>query len=248
MSTAKQRYLQEISTEWGYLATWLPSRSVELGQTGLFDGKEVAIDDNIGRHGYEFTVDTDPSATNLAYSSSGATSIGAAAGASIATGECASVEVSFSRAGSILLHAYQAREERIREIHALKVRILELDQRAEWPPNQAVIVSVVRAERATVMVAAEKGASATCQVEVGDALGNLADPSLGLQLTSSRGMHTTVASQGPLTPMYQAMILKRSLLGGTSVRRALKSPGATSADDPLSAVADNDFALCAFGA
>jgi hypothetical protein len=248
MASARDRYLSEIASQWQYLPTWLPGRAVRLGQTGVFEDGSVQVDDDISASGFSFTEDVDQSTSSLSYCSQRAVSWGWAGGAGSPTGERADVEVSFSRANAILFHAHEAVEHRIANLSELKSRILELDRKAAWAKNKAVVVSVVTARSTTVLISSSAGASVTCEAKAGAALGSLADPELGLKQRSARNMDTTLVAEGALTPLYQALVLRKGMLGGSQVKRALRGADALAADDPLRAAVDSEFALCAIPA
>jgi hypothetical protein len=106
------------------------------------------------------------------------------------------------------------------------------------------VISVVTAAHATVLISSGRNGAVRCSATAGQALGNLADPRLGLGLTSKRSMHTTILAAGQLTPMYQALVLRRGLRG-SKVEQALRGAEAIDASDPLRGAVDDDFALCA---
>jgi hypothetical protein len=240
--------MSEIARQWGYLVTWLPSRTVEPGQTGRFDGMQVDVDGHLRDQRIEFAISRDDSTTNLEYRSAKAVSVGWSASASTATGERAELDISFSRESAVVLDVHHAVEHRIDDLGRIKRRILELDRRSGWDKGRAVVVSVVWAERATVMIASARDAAVRCEAKVGEGLGNLADPRLELRLTAEKSMHTTIVSAGHLTPMYQAMILRRGLTGARSLQSALRGAESMDASDPLRDAFDDDFALCAVAA
>jgi len=248
MASTSERYMREIATQWGYLVTWLPSRTVELGQTGRFDGMQVQVDGQISDDGLNIVASDDKSSTDLEYNTSKAVSFDWSAGASVATGERAELEISFSRANAVVLHVHEGVEHRVANLSELKRGILELDERSSWEKGRAVIVSVVVASRATVLISSGRSASVHCEAAAGQALSNLADPRVGLRQTSKRSMHTTILAAGQLTPMYQALILRKGVLGSRSVEGSLRGPETMDAADPLREAIDDDFALCAVSA
>jgi hypothetical protein len=240
--------MSEIARQWGYLVTWLPGRTVELGQTGEFDGIQVEIDSHVSDDlGLAVQTSSDPNTTELEYRSAGAVDVRWSAGVSTLTGERAGLEIAFTRENAVVLDLHRAVEHRIANVAEVKDRILEAERRSGWHRRRAVVVSVVAAQRATIMISSARDSQVTCDAEVGQALGNLANPQLGLALTSQKSMHTTLISAGELTPMYQALIMRRSLTGSRSFDKALRGLEAMDANDPLREAIDDDFALCAVG-
>jgi hypothetical protein len=57
-------------------------------------------------------------------------------------------------------------------------------------------------------------------------------------------MHTSILAAGQLTPMYQALVLRKGLRG-SRVEHALRGPETIDASDPLREAIDDEFALCA---
>ncbi len=248
MASLSESYMREIASQWGYLVTWLPSRTVRLGQTGRFDGIQVHIDGDIGQDGFSFSEDSDDNESELEYNSAGAVSFGWSAGAGLVTGERAEFEVSFSREKAIVLHLHGAVEHRVGKLKELKRAILKIDARSGWEKHRAVVVSVVNAASSTVLISSGQDASVRCEARAGEALGNLANPRIALQRTSSHSMHTALVSQGGLTPLYQALVMRKGMLGSRSLEGALRGPETMDASDPLRDAIDDDFALCAVGA
>ena len=240
-------YMREIAAQWSYLPTWLPSRTVRLGQTGTFNGTMVNIDSDLSDEGMAFSEEQDDSGTELEYHSAGAVSYGWSAGAALATGERAQLQISFSRANAIVLDACGAVEHRISNLKDLKKEILSRDRRSEWPKHRAVVVSVVHAKSATVLISSAADSSVTCEANAGQALGNLADPHLELKRTAVRSMQSSIVSEGNLTPLHQALVLRKGLLGSRTLEGALRGPETMDVGDPLREAIDEDFALCAVG-
>jgi hypothetical protein len=245
MTSISERYLREIGAQWGYLATWLPSRTVELGQSGRFDGVQVHVDGHIGDDGLPVVASQDRNTTDLEYGTSKAVSIDWIAGASTVIGDRAELEIAFSRANAVVLHIHEGVEHRVANLSEIKRGILALDARSGWDRKRAVIVSAVAAARATVLISSGRGGSVRCEAAVGEALGNLADPRLALRRTARKSMHTTIIAEGHLTPIYQALVLRKGLLGSPSLEGALRGPETMDAGDPLREAIDDDFALCA---
>lgn len=219
---------------------------MRLGQHGVFVDGTVNVDDDIASSGFVLDEDSDATTSSLSYSSENAVEWGWAAGAGVPSGERADVAVTFSRAHAVLFHAYEAVEHRIANLAQLKAHILELDRRAAWEKNRAVIVSVVAARSTTALISSSANAAITCDAKAGAALGSLADPAVGLKLRTARNMHTTVVAEGSLTPLYQALVLRRGVLGGSNLKSALRGADALAADDPLRDAVDEEFALCAY--
>jgi hypothetical protein len=245
MTGIDEIYMREIATQWSYLPTWLPSRTVRLGQTGTFDGTKVNIESDLAAEGIAFSHEQDENESEMEYHSAGAVSYGWTAGAELATGERAQLEISFSRQNAIVLDACGAVEHRITNLEGLKKEIL--GREAQWPKRRAVIVSVVHAGSTTVLISSAADSSVTCEANGGQALGNLADPRLGLKRTASRSMGTTIVSEGNLTPIHQALVLRKGLVGSPSLEAALRGPETMDFSDPLREAIDEDFALCAVG-
>jgi hypothetical protein len=248
MSGIDEIYMREIAAQWSYLPTWLPGRTVRLGQTGTFDGTQVNVESDLANEGIAFSQEHDESETELEYHSAGAVSYGWTVGAAIATGERAQLQISFSRENAIVLDACGAVEHRITNLKGLKEEILTRDGRSQWPKRRAVIVSVVHAKSTTVLISSANDSSVTCEANAGQALGNLADPRLELKRSAARSMQTAIISDGDFTPIHQALVLRKGLFGSRTLEGALRGPETMDASDPLREVIDEDFALCAVAA
>lgn len=245
MTSIRNRYLDEISNAWGYIPAWLPNRTVRLGDVGPFIAGGLDADGSLASFGIDFRSRQDANSSNLEYRTAKAVSIEWQSGVGLPSGESAELEINFARESALVVHLHAAVERRIDNLAEIKQRILELDRRSGWPSGRAVVVSVVHATNATVLISASKDARVRCEARVGEALGNLADPRLELRQTAERSMHTTIVSKGELTPLYQAMVLRRRPLGGRNVESAVRghdNGGAASAW--VNSVVDEDFTLC----
>lgn len=240
--------MREIASQWSYLVTWLPNRTVRLGDIGAFDGMKVNVDSSLDEKGISFSTDCDENASQLEYASANAVSWGWEAGVELTTGDRGNLEVHFSRERAVLMHLHDAVEHRIASLGNLKQQILEMAERAEWSHGMAVVVSIVRAQSSAIMISSGKTGGVLCEGKVGEALGNLADPRLELRRKSQRSMHTSIVSAGSLTPLYQAMVLRRGLFGSRAVQAALRGAETMDMSDPLREAIDDDFALCAVAA
>lgn len=239
---ARDQYVQDISGNLRFLASWLPGSTIPLGTYGSFDGTSVTRDGDVSAFGLTLTSIRDPSATDIQYHSSGAVEVAADAGASIPEiGTDVSVTVTFARAGACLLHVHDAVEHRVTKLSALKEAILEMSRRAEWPDDRAVVVSIVEAPRVTALVSSKKGAQVSLRAKPGP-LANLADPALGISVQNEHAMACAIHVKGHSTPLYQALVLRRGLLK-TSFANALRSRDTIEPQDPLAAAIDDDFTL-----
>src|SRR4051795_4859405 len=123
MADVSKQYMREIAGQWGYLVTWLPGRTVRLGQTGRFDGMQVDIDRELADDDIAFQESQDNTSTDLVYRTAGAVSVDWAAGGSVASGESADLTIRFSRDRAVLFDVHEAVEHRIAGLSDVKQRI-----------------------------------------------------------------------------------------------------------------------------
>jgi hypothetical protein len=207
-----RKYSDELHRRLGYRATWLPSARLEAGMVGVFDGAVFNQQTHLRDLGVEYALGPAGESSAFVYQSEDRVNVELSGSADAATGVegHAVLAVDFSGRGALLFHALGLSERRISNQASVERQVRELRAEGIWRADWRVITVVVAAESLTAAVSG--GTVARLDLSSAGALTpglNLADTSLGLKAVRQQGLATAIVAAGRLTPLYQAMHLKR---------------------------------------
>jgi len=196
------KYTKTIKQQLGYLATWLPSTPLALGDIGILKKNKF---NRIGRL-EDFDIDKE----DIEHSTKG--------GHSITT----KVAGTISPAGSSLLQADAGiiieflKEKAIifKATNAIAQTIIELFKQGKWNKDWAVITELVHAESCSVIIANSSHAKIELKVNIKKALPHVLDiADAGLQLAPvfTKDLLTEIIAKEALTPLFKASKLKTRL-------------------------------------
>jgi hypothetical protein len=242
----RDQYVREVSSQFGYLATWAPNLPIKLGQVGLLRDRVFLPRTDLQTLGVTAGVPlTSPGPADISFSSATGVSVsfkaeGAASlpGSSIPQAK-AGITVEFSRKASTLfelsgttISVFQNIEQVGNDIK----RLYDAD-RSKWDTDWIAIVEVVEAKSGTILISSEDNAKIEFSIgaQVDAASIKLSDANLGLAISSFRNLSTRVVASSGLTPLYRAIRLNRGFFGDTDIGPA--SPRALSRAPSIQAVA-----------
>lgn len=215
MSTPVRTYHSEMHSNLGFFATWLPGDPIELGDAGvLIDGRfrrlsslnELRIPFDQGEIGV---------AQNIQYTSTKGTKIDFKAKVKAGGVAEANIAVDFSNDGAFIFHAAGMRARRINDIASVGKKLLDAYEAGRWHKNWLLIESLHVADCATIIVSQEDSASLTlsAKVDAGLSAFSLADPRIGLEISSSRGKLVHFIGAKKLRPLFSCIRIQPKLLG-----------------------------------
>ncbi len=207
-----RKYAEEIHTQFGYLATWLPNAPVKVGDVGTVDKAIFTKVGTLNDFDIHFKEQVHPEQVDLQYASAGAVDIdgGAAGNAPIPSHLPATIDadvsVKFKRADAVLFQAAQCRTITLANLMHVSERIIALFNAGKWPKNQVVVTDAVRSAAATVLISSGQDAHITLHVkgDLGAAQLKLASASASFEIKNSSSMGTSIVSQHDLTPLFTA--------------------------------------------
>jgi hypothetical protein len=214
------QYAKEIHDQFGYLATWLPTANIEVGDVGIVQDGILEKRGNLKDYGIKFSSHEDRQTGNIEYASSDAVTIEvtaagagpgkALAGASLAAR--ASVAVSFQRANAVLFQASKCHTISISNLSTATGLILDQYRAGKWPKDLVVVTEVVVSGAVTVLISSGAGAhiklSARADLDAGEA--KLANADAGFTVDSSSAIGTHIIAQRGATPLFKAGGIKTS--------------------------------------
>jgi hypothetical protein len=216
------QYAREIHEQFGYLATWLPTANIQVGDVGSIQDGIFEKSGSLKDHGISFSSHEDPQTGDIEYASSDAVTIEViAAGAGSATALAgsivtakASIAVSFRRANAVLFQASKCRTISISNLSVATSTILDQYRAGKWPKDLVVVTEVVIADAATILISSGAGAhiKLSAKADLGASEAKLANADAGLTVDSSSAIGTHIIAQKGTTPLFKAGGIKTSLL------------------------------------
>jgi hypothetical protein len=213
-------YARELHDQFGYLATWLPTANLKLGDIGTIRDGVFERSGNLKDLGITFTTETHSDAGDLEYASADAVSqeFKGAGNAPVTAGPegsvDASVGISFKRANAILLQASKCKSSMISNIAQVSDSVLSRFAEGQWPAAQAVITDLISADTLTVLISSGAKAEIDLSVkgEVGSGVAKLASANASYTVNKSSSIGTRIIGQRGATPLFKARGIKRSVL------------------------------------
>lgn len=214
------QYAKEIHDQFGYLATWLPTASISVGDVGTVEGGIFTKKGALNDFEIDFKEQISDKEASFEYSSAGAVDIkfSVAADAPIpgtvpakADGD---ITVSFKHASAILFQTSQHKTAVISNIGQVTDKIVSLFAAGKWPKNQVVITDVVYSAATTVLISSGSDAHITLRVkgDLGAEKLKLANAKANFDVQSSSSIGTSIISKAGLTPLFIARGIKTPLL------------------------------------
>jgi hypothetical protein len=243
MSNPVKLYQQEMHKNVGYFANWLPGNALSLGDVGVWEGgrfqklttlKNLGIPSALGASGNPQTLD---------YTSTSDTSVNTNVGAAVAGVAKADITVKFSRQGAFLFQAIGVQGVDLANRNETAMGMLDALERTTWKKEWMVIDSLYEAASATIIVSEDTSSELVLSTSSALPIGSLglADPRLGLTVSSKRGKIVHVIAGSGLHPLYTCMKIKSSLFGGPAVSPVRGLQGGVSAAQSLARPGLNDL-------
>ncbi|HEY0100634.1 MAG TPA: hypothetical protein VGB76_16935 [Pyrinomonadaceae bacterium] len=208
MNSPEKTYVQEIAKGLGYLGTWLPTVTLQLGDYGvLFDKYKFIRIGNLSDMNVPFGIRQGRSRASMQYESNNAVTMSAKVAADLNLPNApitTKVEFSFSRENAVVFKANKAQSVSIQDQAALGSAVMGLLNNGKWNKKHRIITELVSAASTTIIVASAKSSSLelTAQGDVSSSL-DIANASLGFMATRKAAMaYSDIAVQG-LTPMFR---------------------------------------------
>lgn len=216
MTSIPELYTREMHKKYAYLACWLPSNRVALGDVGVLAQHRFRKLTTLADLGIPFTRDADSPIADLTYSSTDYVAVSSAARVGAVEADAVSnLSVTFSRSGATLFQASHCVVERIGNLPALEAALRTAHEQRTWRLEYVVVTEVVRTGPTAILVAEQRDAALDLQVSTSDLAGLLpvAAATAKSVITGRRGIAADVLAPDGCTPLFNAMQLRKRLLG-----------------------------------
>lgn len=219
-------YCQDVSRELRMLAAWPPGSPMKVGSVGRFLGDRIfEPETTLGSYGIKPTVDDDPGAGVLTYTSKGVNESSFTVGAHVpdlASGVVdakAKVTVKFAREHGIIFRASGLRYQTMRDQPNMAKEVARLAESGQWGRDWYIVTQVVQAASASVLIA--NAPSAEVELVLGADANVAGIELLGAELkprvVRHKDMHILIVAEG-LAPLFKAKRVKRTFFGNVKLR------------------------------
>ncbi len=213
-------YVDEISENLNYNATWLPTTVLAVGDVCRLTDGELRRTGSLTDFGIQFAAGRSDVESDMLYASAGATSIRIKAAGdppplgSALTIEEAGVSINFSRSNAVMLQLNDCTSHTITDLHAVGKQVLKQWYDDKWPADYVVIAEVVTAGASTIAISNEAGASLDCTVKGGAAAGpvTLAKVNAALEIKHQDKVGMRIVSAKGLTPLVKTSGIRKRLI------------------------------------
>lgn len=214
MKSIAELYTREMHTRYEYLACWLPSTPLALGDVGILSGHRFRKVTTLTELGISFTREADGAVADLEYSSTDYVSVDSDTRLDAAAADV-NLSVSFARDGATLFQASGCVQETIGRLPGLEAALLRAYSGGTWDLRHVVVTEVVRTGPTAIIVSERRGARMTLRLSAASLGGPLpfAGATGSYTVTAKSGIAASVLAPGGATPLFQAAQLRRRLLG-----------------------------------
>ena len=234
MAGVSKLYVNEMYDRFTYLAAWLPNSKLKLGDVGIQDGGAFKRMTTLKKLGVPFNVRVGKNPVDFSYTSQSGISVKAklagelAAGTTLPLGK-AGIVVEFSKEGAFLFQAVGCLVDEFEDRAAVGKTIIKLHAKKGWDPAWSVVDTLVKVNRATILVSNSHNAKLELTANSPVAIASIANAEVGLAVNSQQGDIVRFLAAKGLTPLFKLSRLKKSLLAtllgsGQVIRFGGKTP------------------------
>jgi hypothetical protein len=217
MSSPVKLYHEEMHRQVGYFATWLPNSAMALGDIGVLEAGRFRRVASLKELGLKIPEVREGAANNMSYSASAKRSAGASAKASSRPlAAKAKISIQFTGQGGFVFEAVGIRHLEIADRLALANNMLQAFKAGRWQKDWVLVEGVYRASSATIIVSEDSSAQIELTAKAKVALDTLplADPKLGLSVSSQSGKLFHVVAKDKIHPLYSCVRVNEPFLFG----------------------------------
>jgi hypothetical protein len=222
MPSPVRTYHAEMHRNLGFFATWLPGDPIEIGDAGLLVEGRFRRLSSLSELGIRYTQSESTASQNLQYTSTEGTKIDPTIGGAVAGVAKAQIAISFSADGAFVFHATGLRVRRLQELTSVGRGVLAAYEKGRWRKEWLLVETLHLADCATIIVSQDSSAGLVLTAKPDAVLTalSLADPNVGLAVSSSRGRLVHVVGARKLRPLYSCVRVKDPFFAKPSIAPA----------------------------
>lgn len=223
MSSPASNYQKEMHNNLEFFATWLPATRIQLGDFGTFEAGSFRTVGTLEELGIKYGSSEKGTPYSLSYSAGTERTVGGTAEASSTVPIVSSqVSIRFTKAGGYVFEATGVRNVELTDRMALATKILESYAKNEWKKGWFLVDGLCEAASATIIVSEDASSEIVFNATANVPLGSLplANPKLGLTISSQSGRIVHVVAEKNLTPLYTCLRVYDPVFGTASLHPA----------------------------
>ncbi|MGH3225036.1 MAG: hypothetical protein ACRDPY_41210 [Streptosporangiaceae bacterium] len=243
-------YCRDMSRELRLLAAWPPGSPVRVGSVGRFLGDWIfEPETTLGSYGVDVSVDDDPGAGVLSYTSKGANEPSITAGVHIpdlaagAIDAKAKVTIKFASEHGIIFRASGIRFLTMRDQPQMARKVAGLAKSGQWGRDWYIVTQAIQAASASILIS--NSASAEVELALGANATVAGIELLGAELrprvVRQKDMHFLIVGEGGLTPLFKAKRVKRTMFGNVKLKAGFGPADVSGIEDMDDASFEREF-------
>jgi hypothetical protein len=215
-------YQEEMHRNVGYFATWLPSDPIALGDLGILRDGRFSRLSSLQALQIPFAEEVGEAEQEIQCTSKSGTKISSSLGTKVAGLAKASITIELVADGAFVFQASGVRTRRLANPGQVSREIVNCYKRGDWDKRWLLVETCHTARFATVIISQDKSASVALEASLDGPLPTtfLADPKLGLRISSTNGRVVHVVGQRGLTPLYSCLRVQPHVFGEPSLEPA----------------------------
>jgi hypothetical protein len=235
MASPVQLYQQEMHNNLGFFATWLPSATIQIGDIGVFDSgrfRRVASLNELGIAQPELREGTPE---DVSYSAAVNRKVGVDASAGISALGKGELSLAFTREGGYVFEAIALTQVEIADRLSMSASVLQAFSDGRWQKDWMLVDALYRAKSATILVSQDASSHIVLKANgpmLPTGIIPLADPKLGLSISSTSGRIVHVIAANTLHPLYSCLNVHDPLFGKPAMA-AVRSRSTVQQGEPL---------------
>jgi hypothetical protein len=195
--------------------TWPPFALLKIGDIVRIDEVGMFVtDSSLKKLNIRYESEISDTHAHYSYRSQGSVTVTAHAKVELKTEEIARVEslitVSFSKENSILFDLADIEYESIVDLSSVEAALAKIFDSGKWDNNWLVVTNVMKAKKATILLANSKKSRVNLSIEGTEEIANNLAMA-GLKVQDHEDMGFMVAVEGSLTPMGRCLCLRRKM-------------------------------------
>jgi hypothetical protein len=220
MTSPVFQYTKELFNRFHYLATWLPTVPLRLGDVGVLNSSEFQRMTTLHELGIQFKVRDGANTSDLEYYSKGAVTVRFRTAGEAQEPESdfghlgAGVSIEFKRENAFFFRAAKCRISSIEDQETIGIEIMDRYKNDKWDKNYYVVTEIVESGGATILIANQKNARVDLIMKgnLASTYFDLADVNLDFKVAFVKDIHTRIITETSLTPLFRARSVKKTLL------------------------------------
>lgn len=214
--SVKNQYVKELFKEFGYIASWLPSANIQLGDVGYLEKNEFIKITTLANKGVNMQSSAKGSIYSLEYVSNSGVEVitkmlgDIPAGNSTLLKNEAGITINFNSAKSTYFKSDDVHTRRMENLYQLEKDLLLLYSNQKWDKKWIVISEVAESKSTTVIIGKDKGSKIDLKANSKIGVRELVTTNIDakFEVGYQKGIALKMISKTESTPLFKAVKIK----------------------------------------